>query len=193
MSLRPEISGFSLEKLRSLRGKGDSQLIVKAMKSFQRAVELEDPSDVAAVRRIVEQIVMEGEQYSTLEAENEIHVFAALALAKCGQRHSAIGSGIWKVGAFDNLIKVLEGRLSPEVLGLLGYLSNGRALWGKKIQSTWSYYAFLESSEVNRLLKELQAIQKKTADPTKDNFLEELVEWLEMISSEKKDLWMFAS
>lgn len=192
MSLRPEISGFSLARLRALAGSRDAALLANLESRLAEGFESDDPDDERRIRRILEQAVMKGIPFPLLRTEEENHIHAVQLLATEGQEHLPTGSNVWKMEIFEELLEGVEGRLLPETVRLLRFFVDGRPLLGRKIVTSWNYYAYLQSQEVQALHASLAEFLKDSSDPTGEGFLEEFQTWLEAIREEGRDLWFIA-
>jgi len=191
LSLRPEISGFSLTALRRLAGSRDSGLVRRLTSRLDELIETDDPDFKQHVGKIVEQAVMKGIPFPGLDVEEDPHVMAVQLLALEGQEHLPTGSNIWKHGIFDELLDGTEEQFGPETTRLLRYFIEGRPLLGKQIASSWSHYAWLETREVKALHGGLANFLEDNSDPTGEGFLEEFQSWLASIHEAGRDLWLF--
>jgi hypothetical protein len=107
MSLRPQIYGFCLGKLRSVFGCGDEHIVARIEAGFERLT-ARDPSSYderfrhdffrAALRQAVER----GVPFPELDAEREPHVLLAMLLAGCNQELIEIDSGGWSHMSFND-------------------------------------------------------------------------------------------
>ena len=102
--------------------------------------------------------------------------------------------GDWKHAAWEEYRELIEPLVDEDVLRLAGYLVDGRPLAGARIESSWSYYAWLDRPELARLIEGLTDAAR--ADPSLadeiDEFHGELIPWLEAASA-CGALWLYAS
>ncbi len=106
MSLRPQIYGFDLSKLRCVFGSGDADIVAKIQGEFDRLAG-RDPSAYderfrQAFRAALRQAVEIGVPFPELEAEREPHVLLAMLLAGCNQEFIEIDSGGWSHMSFND-------------------------------------------------------------------------------------------
>ena len=194
MSLRPEISGFSLTQLRALAGSRDPQHVSRMLSRLKDLIETDDPEgEKTRIRAILDQALRKGIPIPGLQVETDDHVLAVQLMATENQDHFPTESNIWKMPIFDDLVEGLEGRIPAESLQLLRYFVEGRPLLGRRIESSWSYYAYLALGEVNALRANLADFLEKNADPTGEAFLEEFLRWLDEIRGQNRDLWLFTA
>lgn len=186
MSLRPEFGGFSLAAFKALLGSGDRATLDAVLAEAEDSLQADDPE---SVRAILSQAILKG-TFPGLNAENEHHVVAVALLVR---RQSGVGtdSNIWKAAAFDELFEEIGADLPPKVLSLYQGLQNGRALLGRRIESSWSYYAWMTRPELDLVRRVLGIQAQKRPDPTGDGFLPDLRRWLDEIDAAGGDLWLY--
>lgn len=197
MSLRMTVSGFDLSRLRSCLGSRDPAAVAEIQTQLNSDGEDWDEAlrgvTIAVVRRAVE----EGCPFPDLESEQDPHVFAAYFLAQHGQEMLSLTAGDWKINALWDTKKACRDVLSAEALNLLAHLCSGRALFGRRIESSWSFYAFLSCQEAATLQKGLAAALEQEAVATvaneMDGFIFELADWLEAIVTKGLDLWFWTA
>lgn len=102
MSLRPQIYGFDLAKLRSLFGSGDKRIIAAAETEFERLAS-RNPGAVnsafrATFRGALRQAIDEGVPLPGLTVEREPHVHLAMILAGYDQTLLPVDSDYWNYG-----------------------------------------------------------------------------------------------
>jgi len=192
MSLRPEISGFSLKELFSLQGdKGRD-----ALPELQAKLRFNDPARTQKAYAILLRAIDESDRWADLEVETELHVLVARVLAHHGQTHLGLNCNHWKMQAFWRFHKDHRANIPKEGGKYLWLFSRGRGIFtGRPIKSSWSFYGFLWHNEVKALRDAL--VQFRDADPRRAdhrigaefNFLGELLEWLTAIEDAGKDLW----
>ena len=192
MSLRPEISGFSLAAMQALFGSEDEDSVSAVREELREIVEFDDPQELDRAVQVVERALHRGVPFPDLEVEGEPHAVAAIALAMHGQNPLVTGSNVWMMDAFEEFAKVTEGSLSDEAAASFRYLLDGRPLFGQRIETEWNLYAWLTLEEVNALRRGLEGVREETPDPTDDGFLGDLLEWVGEISDSGMDLWFHA-
>lgn len=199
MSLRPEIRGFELAKLRALLGSRDQAVQDAVEATFGAAVQ-EEPEDFdseyrAAFRKALHRAIEDGVPFPSLEVEGEPHVHLALLLAAYGQEFVPTDSGTWKMLGFWDFWELCGELLSPEGRRLFGYLVEGRPLFGRLIESSWSYYAYLEQDEVRQLRSALTDLWQANPDLHDNELIADMVTdlsgWCDTILAAGKDLWFW--
>ena len=135
--------------------------------------------------------------FPSLEVEGEPHVHLALLLAAYGQEYLPTDSGDWKMIGFWDFWELCGDLLSPEGRRLFSYLIEGRPLFGRQIESSWSYYAYLERQEVDALRAAFQELWEGNPDLHSNALIADLVSdltrWCEAISSQGMDLWFWTA
>lgn len=102
--------------------------------------------------------------------------------------------GDWKHCAWDDYRDLVAPLVDDDVARLVGYLADGRPLAGARVESGWSYYAWFERPELDRLVQGLTGAagaDTSVADEV-DGFHGELVEWLTAARA-CGALWLYAS
>jgi hypothetical protein len=192
MSLRPEISGFSLETLFSLQGAKGRE----ALPELEAKLRFRDPERTQEAHAILQRAIDESGTWADLEAETDMHVAVARVLAHHGQTHLGMNSNHWTMHAFWNFHKEHQANVPKEGGKYLWLFSRGRGIFkGGPIKSAWSFYGFLWHKEVKALRDAL--VKFRDADPRRAdhrigsefNFLGELLDWLTAIEDAGKDLW----
>jgi hypothetical protein len=199
MSLRPEICGFSLAKLRSLLGSRNQDILKTLLTECdQQFVGDDSESDkdrrwTEQVKEVIRRAIMKGAPFPDLDAEDETHVAAMMVLAAHEQSPLPTESSIWKAPVLADLWEAIGEKLPARVAPLYDGMLNGRPLLGKRIDSSWSFYAWLTCQEVTILWQSLETIRRVEPDPTGNGFLGELASWLEQIHKGAYDLWFEAA
>ena len=102
--------------------------------------------------------------------------------------------GDWKHMAWEDYRELVEPLVDEDVARMVGYLCEGRPLAGSRVESGWSYYAWLDRPELDRLLAGL--VSAADAEPSVaeevDEFHQELLDWLRAARA-CGALWLFAS
>jgi hypothetical protein len=193
MSLRPVIAGFDLHAMLRLLGRGDIALLESLQQEFDDRATFDDPAQTLAAHEILRRAVFEGPRWPDLEVEGEPHVMAAIVLASHGQSHLKTGSDIGKMSAFWNFIKEHHARIPSEARKFLFMFGRGRALFGRRIETAWSYYGYLTQLQTQKLHQALIALQAD--DPAfrgpefMGGFLDDFIDWLARVEAAGKDLW----
>lgn len=102
--------------------------------------------------------------------------------------------GDWKHMAWEDYRELVGPLVDEDVARLVDHLVEGRPLAGTRIESSWSYYAWLDRPELDRLLGGLAAAGAEEdfdADELEE-LHEELIEWLEGARA-CGALWLYAS
>jgi hypothetical protein len=191
MSLRPEISGFKLNKLLSLFNCKKAIVLEKAKKHFSKFVGVENNPQNTRPFKILEQIISGKITRSNTKVENSDFILVIILLASFEQKRILTNSNIYKSDSLYNYFKFLKPKLSKKTFEMLNFLLSGRPLMGKVFNTEWSYYAYLTNEEVDSILKELTALSIATKDP--ENFGKVFIKWLRQIKKLKSDLWYYAN
>jgi hypothetical protein len=201
MSLRPEVRGFSLAKFRTLFGSRDQSVIDAIEASFAESVE-EEPEDFdqeyrGTFHKALHRAIEDGVPFPSLEVEGEPHVHLALLMASYEQEYLPTDSSDWKMIGFWDFWELCGDLLSPEGRRLFSYLIEGRPLFGRQIESSWSYYAYLERQEVDALRAAFRELWEANPDLHENELIADLVadltRWCEEISSRGMDLWFWTA
>jgi AcrR family transcriptional regulator len=204
MSLRPEIVGFSLAKMRSHFGSKDAgtlEHIAARLEPVAEEIE-EEAEDEARVYRekfseTARAIVMDGAPVAGLKTEEDIHFDIAQVLATYDQKPHGVQSNGWKMNAFWEFHRAYGRKLDAGAQPLLDFLISGRPLFGSAMAIDWSYYSYLTHDEVVTLLTALRKLQ--TAEPSLvgenylDGFVDTLSGWLAEIDERGLDLFLYAT
>ena len=197
MSLRPEISGFSLQKMFDVLGCKDEEVLRRVTDEFDSKVTFRNPSLKAEAHNVLRRAIFDydGNRWPDLEVEGEPHVFAAIVLAAHGQELLKTESNHWKMPGIWDFIEQNYPQFSGEGRKYLKVFVEGRGIFGRKIKTYWSYYSFLQRSELDAALRTLT--QFRDADPARQGgqfhygMLGRLLEWLTAIRSKQMDLWFY--
>ena len=119
MSTRIELSGFSLEKLKSLSGSRDKAAVAELL--------TEGRADRAEVRAVLERAIEEGFPFSDLDEESNSHKSAASILAGFRQKHLGTDSNLWSASA----LMEIDAQTDERAAALLDYLILGRPLFAE--------------------------------------------------------------
>ena len=193
MSLRPEISGFSLDAMFGPIGTKDEDVLARILQALDDSVRSRDPGLIERARDVLRRAIFEEVPWPDLEVEGEAHVMAAIVLARYGQTHLSTGSNVWKMPAFWSFIKGYHTRLEGDARKALFVFGRGRAIFGRRIETPWSYYGFLSLPQVQTLHAGLAKMRDDDpglcGDGFMGGFLDELIGWLAAVESSHQDLW----
>lgn len=203
MSLRPEIVGFDLTRMRSHFGSKSQATIEHVTARLERVakdIEQEDKEEAdkyrTEARATIQAIVTHGVPIKGLKFEEDVHFDVASVLAMHEQSPHDVQSNGWKMGAFWEFQRAFGKKLDRAAQPLLEHLISGRPLFAPKMEIDWSYYAYLTQDEVNTLLTALRTLQTKEpqlAGPKYlDGFVDTLIGWLAAIHERRMDLWLYA-
>ncbi len=197
MALRPEVYGFHLAELFNRFQSQDRALIADLeSKLVQLAAESDLPSEFCdEYRTALRHAVDHGVPVPQLERETDAHVLLAIDLAKYRQELQPVGSNDWDMNAFFDFWETCQPLLSPAQQSLLRYWEVGRPLFGKKIETGWSYYGYLSRDEVIQTRRLLDALKNEHAAFAEEDYLDGFLvawdEWLETIAAAGLDLWFW--
>jgi hypothetical protein len=122
-----------------------------------------------------------------------------VALAEAGQSffRPDPNDDSWKITLIEDLLARHERRFDPRTYQLLSFIRDGRPMFGKRIITGWSYYAYLTSAELQELAAGVRQSQQgypELASPECfEGFLLALLGWLDNITERKLDLWLFTA
>lgn len=198
LGLRLNLFGFSLEKLRSILGSGDLDLVARLKVTLtENEEELEElPEVITNTAKIVEEAVSKGAPLPALVVESDSHVLAASLLAEHDQELTATGSDSWQAGAFWTLAQQFSEEVEPQTRKLLGFFCEGRPLFGKVIETDSKYYGYLTAAELLALKTELVQLEDFVKDWEEAGtleFLRDLITWLNTVAEAEQDLWFYTS
>jgi hypothetical protein len=200
VSMRPTIYGFKLESIKKLFGSDDNVAFEKINKSYRQAVseiycdELDELSQFSQKgEAIIRRAIMEGVPFAELDNEDDIHVLVADAIAHSAELKSPGNTTDWNMQAFRDLRCDLVDEIESDMISLLGIFEEGRPFFGKKINSTWSYYGYLTAKEARKLYIVLDELNDSDVSDNLGEFLFTLTDWLDGISSQNLDLYFYIS
>jgi hypothetical protein len=200
MSLRPYFNGFDRQKMLDLFGSGSRTAKDSAFVIIGGMLTGDDPEILEGRRKcsaVITEAIDRGVPFPGLDGEDESHVCAAAALAEMGQSffRPDPNDDSWKISLMEVLLAQNEGRFDSKTHELLSFIRDGRPLFGKRIDTGWSYYAWLTSAEVRELaagIRKAQEVYPGLADPGYfDGFLLALLGWLDKITERNMDLWLY--
>jgi len=182
MSMRPLIySVKSLKPIREALGSNDASLLERMIDGYTKLYGGEPDQD--SLKRVHEmgQSFLQGDLRGNKELgkwQEAIHLLAqSLGIL---ETEFPINDD-WKWDAWDDYAQVVGNDLSTETRQLLVWLIEGRPLKASAIEADASYFAWLTTDEVERLLNELKQLEERNPDikDVVDGFHSELVEWLD--------------
>jgi hypothetical protein len=188
LSLRPNIFGLRLARLRGLLGCGDQSVVDRVSAELSSVA----PELQAEARDIAARAVMTGVPFVGLDAEGDAHVAAAIALSKIDQARDDVGSSVWKMDPAWDLGRLFPA-LAREDHPFRTFLE-GRPIFGERIVTGWSYYGFLDRQEVELLRFALRPVRESLASapemqpPSLDaigQLREELTQSLEAVTDDE--------
>ena len=185
MSLRPSLSSIKLQKLRDFFGCQDQSLIKELKESFRDAA---SESIHADGDRQIELLINEGTAPFKDKPENEtLQIIMYLLAERPACERKECEAIFWEEfcgAASANMITVSK-RSAP----LLSQLVRGRPLLGNKIETTWSFYSWLDKDEASLMFQEILAHK----DAQKMFDFEDARDWMQGVVKNKQDVWFFAS
>ena len=101
MSLRPEIYGFDLARLRALLGSGNESAVERAAAELEQREHAEEAKDIAA------RAILTGVPFVGLDVEGDAHVTAAVTLFRMDQTLDEVGSHVWNMTPIWDLARLL--------------------------------------------------------------------------------------
>jgi hypothetical protein len=193
MSTRPLIYPVrTLVPLRQAVGSNDATLIDRMVEGYAALIKRRRPDMEEAIREMGRALV--GGQLSDGQEPGEWE-FVILPLAQglgLLERDRPVNDD-WKWFAWADYEQEVANELAEYANQMLRWLVHGRPLKANAMDRRGSYYAWLETDEVSRLLSELDRLQE--ANPIVEEIVEgfhvELIEWLE--SCHGKSLLLLAS
>lgn len=217
MSLRLELSGFSLPRLFALFG-GKCDDVIAFSKSS-----VHDPGTL----KVIERAVQSGAPFADIERETAEHISAASLLAGFGQVHMPTDSNFFRAMILHEERTGISRTLDSEGQKAYQFLLEGRPLFGRSIDHDPRYYAYLSNDEVKllrkyfkapasvakpkpfpydleyfQLLKQSELFQDKAQDVVDvhgqhdiepDDFRANMSLWLHNIDAAGLDLWLFCA
>lgn len=201
MSLRMQITGFSHSQMVSCLGSKDSGLKKYFAAEFQHQYlnggeSLENENTLKRAVNVIELAIDQGIASDNLEVEDDVCCYVMNLLAHYNQTHVLTDSSDWKMQVLWDFQEQYSSQLSPAMNTILHHLIDGRPVLGKRMQTSWSYYAYLLNGEVRELTGEVSNIQRRFChDPSYSKyseFINEFEGWLLTILEEQNDLWFWA-
>lgn len=200
MSMRPEIYGFDLTAVQAIFGSGNKDAFEKINASYQERMSerfCDEPDELDKYSQrgeaIIYQSIMEGIPFDDLDCEQEVHVYAANEIVQFTDPKLAGDTTDWHMEVFWNLRADCVDKLTPDIVGLLDIFEEGLPFFGKKLDTAWSYYGYLNNGEVQKLFAEIEKLSDLKPSDYLDGFLLDFLDWLDGIFSQNMDLWFIAS
>lgn len=205
MSTRLELSGFRLEKLRSLFGSGRQEVVDEVEAKLDRALKAgrglrarlgEEP--VAAFKESLRGAIRDGAPLPGLGEEGEPQAQLMDWLAQQGQKHRRTDCDI-KAEALRDFRDQYGKALGATGRALLGHLADGRPLLGERFRpGSPIAYGYLTRAEAGKLMAAFERLSERESPPKgdwdEDDFRElasDFIEWLGEIGSKELDVWAF--
>lgn len=169
MSIRPEISGFSLPKLIALSGCKDA--------AVAHALEVEESEKFGnpEVSGVIRRYIMEGSPFPDVFVESYIHVCAAQLLAGFDQRHAATDSNFFALQDLLEMPTKRRTQANPEVNALFTFLAEGRPLFGQRSNGDTIYYSYLTHAELGQLLQYVKQPKVKSTKLWDPEYMDNLL------------------
>ena len=197
MSLRPEISGFSLNNMDALFGTKDEHLLTDLLCEFDKKITFRDPELTGQSHAILRRAIDERPRWPDLDMEGEPHVFAAIILAQHGQEHIKTDSNLWAMPSLWDFFRQHFSQIPSPGRKYLRMFFEGRGIFARNIETSWSFYGFLDHSELRMLLASLREFEDaepaREGQPFRSEFFGKFTGWLTAIESNGKDLWFYCS
>jgi hypothetical protein len=203
MSLRCYIRGFRLEKMRAMFGSRDAAAYKAAADAFKEEFggdedeDEEEREEAEKVLAVCRRAIFEGVPFDGLDAEDSSHVRAASILASVGQKHKFTSFEDWKVThVFPPFFKDYAKALPPRGRELLTFLAEGRPLFGRSVNTDWSYCAYMALDEVKELHAALAQLREQRPELKGEGYLygfvDALMQGLAEVIKRRQDLWLDA-
>jgi hypothetical protein len=193
LSLRPSIYAADIRHFRSAIA-GERAPLVKSIEGWYRDRGIEESA--VEINREIDSALGGGWAGRT-ESDRQVYLVAALACA-CDMESEAamIHWGDWKIGAYDDYFDMLKPILPASIASLCEFIRSGRAMFGSRIETDWSYYSYLVAEEVRTLAAALDSAHVQSPDLDSPNcihgFPTEFRGWIKQIEQRRADLWLFA-
>jgi hypothetical protein len=186
VALRANFSSVDLSGLRTTLGSKSLAAEEEAIARLH-ARQAQRPDAEERVRRAIR----ETPPFWDVHVEDEAYVLAAVALV-AGFEKKRFGWEVfdWHAAGFSTLHAAIGDRLSDRANDSLRFLARGRPLFGRRIKTAWSYYAYLERDEAFELMRELHSMEKPADVP--HQYLDDLTRVLDLAVGEGTDVWMTA-
>jgi hypothetical protein len=201
MSLRMNISGFNYSQMAGYFGSRNDDLKKQLAKDFQQFTEEPKENNEATdtleqAVNIIELAVDNKVPLDTIKEENDSCCYVVNLFAHHGQEHILTDSCDWKMKVLWDMQEVYSGRLTARMDKFLRYFIDGRPIFGKKIQTSWSYYAYFLNSEAKELAEELKLFKRQFQNDKAfskfNEFVDEFEGWISAILEKQKDMWFWA-
>lgn len=193
MSIRINLSMFSLTKLQSLFGSGNeaaAKLFCEKLWYLEDSGDLQ-PKDNRAAQQALKKALFEGTPITRVVTEGYGHVELAKLMAEY-QQHPRVLDCDFKYFAVESFWQEFRGIAQEPGRSLFDVFLKGRPLFGKKISPKLEVrYGYLTKKEVNSVTTSLQLLTQKLPD---NQDVSEIaggyLECLRRVCSGKRDLWV---
>jgi hypothetical protein len=183
MSLRPNFYGFDLTAMRRLWGSNDAQAERELHLLFDAEVQMHEPSAQTAGHDLIHRLISGDLIANPPATESELLQHVMNLFAGFRQDLLASKSIFWERFANDVIGRPTSGFERQ----LARYLTQGRPLLGERVETSWSFYAFLPNSQVD----DFAAIVRH--DRFRGAFdLDSPLPWLDEVERRNLDIWFFA-
>lgn len=202
MSLRPQLQGFDLQKMRSFFGSKDERIITAVEKKLAPLwrEEAEEDADEAALTQqahmeIVRRAVLSGVPFPDLAEESDHHYDVARAFAATRQKPVRTEIAEWGARTFPDFIERFGDKLPEDCRTLYLSFLEGRPLFGTQVDRRCGPYAFLSRAEAVRLAAGFQLAQ--SADPLlqgtryASGFVDAMIKVLRELDGKGLDVWFY--
>jgi hypothetical protein len=188
VSLRPQLSGFELSKMRALFGCRDPNIKAAVNIRVRKRLPKDDHEVQLRAREYVDMIVSRGTSGSYPHGEDEIFQLVVNSFAHEGQEHLPSQSLFWEhffVTLAKKRVTCTDRFLQLALDGLIA----GTPLFGRANASKWSYYALMSNEAAGMLPDLVSGIAE-----LRDAFgVEEAMRWLNEVSASGRDVWCWVS
>lgn len=202
MSLRPQLQGFDLQKMRAFFGSKDERIITaveKRLAPLWREEAEEDAAEASEAQRahteIVRQAVMSGVPFPDLAEESEHHYDVARAFAATRQKPMRTELAEWGARTFPDFLERFGDKLPQDCRQTYSFLLEGRPLFGTRVDRRSGPYAFLARAEALRLVAGLQEAQKieplLQGNRYASGFVDVMIKVLQDLDGKGLDVWFY--
>jgi hypothetical protein len=189
MSIRPEISGFKLQKFYAIFGSKNEELLKELLEEDQQG---RTQRDIPSIKDDLNTIIMSDQQELCLSALAQLEVekpelFINLASYQDGVYTS--DSNMWK-SCYEYFEGVSE-KVSDDIKPLINYFIVGRMFFIPNRSTTSEFsYAYLLKDEVKIILDDMEQ-NWSIYDDGEGEFGRDFKEWLKTIHEKSLDLFFY--
>lgn len=195
MSMRLDLAGFKLAKLRKILGGGEAAVVSALEAKLAREAKrrsawgLDRPQFAEAFGAALRRAVESGAPFDDLDREEPVHaVLADWLVARSGRR--AASDGDFKYLPLMDLLGAAEAS-DHGLREKLGHLLEGRPLFGRRLPEA-PIYGYLSRREASEVCRRLEALADGgDGDPDAAEMAADLAEQLGEIVEESLDVWAF--